>query len=181
MKNGNGKSKTADSWCTPRAVVIPLHAFNNGPPKLDPCSNPRSIVGAEIEWYGPPHGTDGRAMPWTLGGLVFVNPPFSAKRAWSAQCAAEAELGAEIAALLPADTDTRHFHDHLLTANAICFWRGRLTFLGDVAYPARFPVVLAYWGRRARRFAHYFAPHGWLVDPAAMNAMSENLPTAQHC
>jgi hypothetical protein len=158
-------SSTLDHWCTPDPVVEALKRFNHGkPPGLDPCSNPNSIVGARIEWYGPPNGTDGLLVPWAVRGLVYVNPPYSDKYAWMRKCHDEhAHRRKEIISLLPADTDTEWFHRFSLAAQARCFWRGRLIFIGDKTYPARFPSLLTYWGSRVARFRQVFGNYGWVV------------------
>ena len=159
------KSATGDSWCSPVKVRDAVWQFNGGPPRLDPASNPNSIMGAEIEWFGP-HvgGTNGLLMPWHLcGGLVFDNPPYSDKATWMAKCAHEASMGAEIIALLPANTDTAWFHDYAVPAGAICYIRGRLIYGGDRAFPARFPSILIYWGHRISRFRESFSTIGWVT------------------
>jgi hypothetical protein len=157
-------SDTQDNWGTPGNVVAALQHFNDWElMALDPCSNPSSIVTAAVEWYGP-HvgGTDGIVMPWARKGLVFVNPPYSAKLIWIRKCANEAACGSEIISLVPADTDTQWFQRYGLTSKEKCFWRGRLTFRGDKSHPARFPCVLLYWGRRRARFRRIFGQHGWV-------------------
>lgn len=158
------KSETGDSWCTPERIRDAVWRFG-GQPALDPFTNPNSIINAKVEWYGP-HvgGTDGLVMPWHVcGGLVFFNPPHSRKRDCMAKAHAEAKAGAEIIGLLPADTDTRWFHDYATAADRRCFIRRRLTFGGDVAHPARFASLLIYWGKRAARFERDFAREGWVV------------------
>ena len=164
------KSKTNDNWCTSQPMLDAIYEFNDGPPALDPCSNPNSIVGAAIEWYGPHHrfrdgtkGTCGLTMPWLVDGLVFYNPPFSNKLGWTAKAADEWDRKhcKEIIGLLPADTDTRWFQRYATRAAVRCFWRGRPTFIGDRTFPARFPIVLPYWGRRIARFKQIFGKVGW--------------------
>lgn len=164
MSNEARWSDTQDHWCTPNPALAAIQHFNDWHQiELDPCSNPRSIVGARMEWYGPDAGgTNGLIMPWARKGLVYVNPPYSAKLIWIRKCANEAARGSEIIALVPADTDTTWFHRYGLTSKEKCFWRGRLTFLGDKSHPARFPVVLLYWGRRRKRFRRVFGCRGWV-------------------
>lgn len=165
LSNEERWSDTQDNWGTPGNVIAALQHFNDYELiALDPCSNPTySIVPAAMEWYGR-HvgGTDGMIMPWVRKGLVFVNPPFSAKLSWIRKCSNEAARGSEIIALVPADTDTIWFQKYGLTSREKCFWKGRMTFRGDKDYPARFPVVLLYWGRRRRRFRKIFSKRGWV-------------------
>lgn len=172
------KSKTKDSWCTPQVVVDALRDFNDGPFELDPCSNPNSIVGARVEWYGPPH-TDGLVLPWHRGP-VFVNPPYSDKLSWARKCHDEhRSWEVEIVALLPADTDTRWFQQFALGCDHLCFWRGRLHFVGDRRYPARHPSVLLYWGRRGPRFARVFGEHGWVTPGLAFCRRFDNIASTR--
>jgi hypothetical protein len=150
-------SKTGDHWTTPIEVIDAIVKFNGGPIALDPCSNPNSIVGALTEWYGPPHGKDGLVLPWTVGGLVYWNPPYSDKPSW-ARRATEQFIYAKVESigLIPADTDTDWFFRYCWTAPRRSFWKGRLKFGGDTSYGARFPSVLVYHGRRVSRFNSYF-------------------------
>jgi hypothetical protein len=156
-------SRTKDHWTTPGVVVELLHKFWDGPPFLDPCSNPRSIVGAKVEWYGPPDGQDGLVLPWSVTGGNFVNMPYSAKEEWMAKAHCEAYRGCEIIALPPANTDTAWFRHFGWPAAMRCFWYGRMKFGGDRSYHARFSSVLVYWGRRPARFRSVFQSHGHCV------------------
>jgi phage N-6-adenine-methyltransferase len=157
-------SSTQDHWCTPEVVLAPVRQLAGGRIALDPCSNSQSIVNARVAWTGPDAGgVDGLAMPWPRRGLVFVNPPYSAKAIWMRKCAGEARRGVEIVALLPADTDVQWFQEDAVAADRRCFLRGRLKFLGDRSSTARFPSVILYWGQRIRRCDGVFGPYGWLA------------------
>lgn len=76
--------------------------------------------------------------PWK-GLRVFCNPPYGPGiGSWLAR-ATEAELAVF---LLPARTDTRWFHEHVLPkALEIRFIRGRLKF-GDATNSAPFPSMI---------------------------------------
>ena len=77
----------------------------------------------------------------------------------------EAALGEEIIALLPARVDTKWFQEDIFpTAAAICFWKGRLTFLGAPA-PALFPSAVVYWGPNVQRFVSAFQTAGTIILP----------------
>lgn len=178
MKQNKGKrvSQTRDSWCTPERVRRPLAEFFS-PLHLDPCSNRESKTGAIIEWFGPPKHTNGLAMPWGAIPVerepdelirVFMNPPYSAKLDWARKAFDEWQTGrCEIIGLLPADTDTQWFHRYARPAPAKVFVEGRLTFEGDVAQPAMFPVVIPYWGPRPTAFLDVFGSLGWGVRSGA--------------
>jgi hypothetical protein len=175
---GNQVSETKDSWCTPQIILTTLTEFA-GRVELDPCSNPNSIINANREWYGPPHGTCGLFTPWRTP-FGYFNPPYSEgnKHIWTRKASNEYTSGRakELIGLLPADTDTGWFHDNVVpTAGGICFWRGRLTFIGDKKQPAMFPVVLLYWGRRRARFAKVFGKHGWCPPMQALRAKARAL------
>ena len=67
-------SKNID-WTTPQWVVDALKlVFTDGRIALDPCSNPHSIVKAEVE-YMLSKGNDGLKDSWNAPS-VYVNPPF---------------------------------------------------------------------------------------------------------
>jgi site-specific DNA-methyltransferase (adenine-specific) len=125
-----------DDWCTPECVLERVRKV--GRIELDPCDNAQSIVGAASSWMGS-------GLEWTWRGLAFCNPPYSTLRRWLAKCAEEARGGVEIIALVPARTDTRAWHESATTARAVCFWRGRITFVG-APHPAPFPSAVLYWG-----------------------------------
>ena len=169
------KSQTMDSWCTPRRIVTLLHRL--GPVKLDPCSNPDSIVGAKVEWYGQQYdgprrnrfAVNGLAMPWHnvvgRGEVAYSNPPYSAKPEWTRKISEEASLArySHFVSLVPADTDTAWFQDYGIgTAKAILFLRGRLRFYGDRDSTARFPSAMFYWGPSEARFRRIFGEEGWM-------------------
>ena len=168
----------SDHWNTPQWIVDLLVEFNGKRIELDPCSNARSCTNAEIQWFGPP-GVNGLVMPWTINGLVFVNPPYSDKAAWMQKCYGEqisCDGNMDVIALIPADTDTNHWHRYCVPAVRKCFLRGRVVHTGvkKKPLPARFPSVLIYWGGRdgiwdrwhrdrVDRFEKVFVPHGWVV------------------
>lgn len=157
-------SSARETWCTPRVVLDALAPL--GRIALDPCSNPHSIVGARRS-LSLETGDDGLAESWgRADGLVYVNPPFGrAAPAWVGKAIAEAYRGTEIVMLLPARTDTRWWCDLAGSAQAIAFWRGRLTFLGAPA-PAPFPTALVYWGGRTRTFVDAMRPRSAMVHVA---------------
>ena len=163
LNNGMFSSDKVD-WNTPANLFALVRQL--GPIGLDPCSNAGSIVGAKVEWRLD-HGQDGLALPWTGHGLVYVNPPYGAGIIdWVEKGAGEFTNGItgedELVMLLPARTDTRWFQRWAAQADAICFLRGRLRFLGAPS-SAPFPSCVAYWGPRVTRFIKTFAPEGRVV------------------
>lgn len=152
-------SSERDDWNTPEIVLERVRAM--GPIGLDPCGNAGSIVGAETEWRLERDG-DSLHRDWSGHGLVYCNPPYGRLiRAWVAKCRETSATGAEVIALVPARPDTRWWHESCAppAADAVCFWRGRLTFLGAPA-GAPFPSAIIYFGDRPRRFQEVFAMAG---------------------
>jgi site-specific DNA-methyltransferase (adenine-specific) len=150
------------TWCTPENVLERVRRV--GPIVLDPCSGSGSIVQAETTYDGPP-GIDGLQENWDRGGIVFVNCPYGrAIGDWVSKCAIEhLEREVEIILLVPARTDTRWWHEAVVgVASSICFWRGRLTFLGAPA-GAPFPSAVIYYGQQKEKFRNAFSDVGWIV------------------
>lgn len=86
---------------------------------------------------------DGLSHSWK-GLRCFVNPPYSQIKLWAKKFAEEAGRADCIVALIPARTDTRWWHDHIMTADKIVYIRGRLKF-GPGTGSAPFPSALAIW------------------------------------
>src|SRR5258708_1952879 len=118
-------SSATDQWSTPAATYAALNAefrFD-----FDPCP-----------MGGTEDGLSTLFTPWT-GRRVFCNPPYGPGIAkWL-----ERGLEADVAVfLIPARTDTRWFHDIVLSkAREIRFIRGRLKF-GDAVNAAPFPSMV---------------------------------------
>ena len=142
------------TWNTPADVLDEIRRFDAI--GLDPCSNPQSIVGAATEWQLERDG-DSLARDWRGHGLVYCNPPYSRwLKRWMAKCST---AGCEVISLTPARTDTVAWHSYAVTCDAVCFWRGRMRFLGAAA-SAPFPSALCYWGDRIDRFVEVFGRVG---------------------
>lgn len=79
------ESFARDAWCTPEPLAKLL------PPRdrlMDPCSNPRSFVDAEIRCMLE-QGRNGQTEPWQK--LVYVNAGFSDLMPWVVKLRAEKE------------------------------------------------------------------------------------------
>lgn len=135
-------SDTAE-WATPRDTFDRLDAefgFD-----LDPCATAEN---AKCARYFT-RADDGLSQEWT--GRVFCNPPYGrAIGAWVQKARESAHTTAELVVLLiPARTDTRYWHDHVV-GGEIRFLRGRLKFGGsDTGAPFPSAVVVfrnASWG-----------------------------------
>ena len=90
---------------------------------LDPCHPSERIawVPADLVYSLP---TNGLVMPWS--GRVWCNPPYGGETiSWLSKMSAH---GNGIA-LVFARTDCAWFHDHVTSADAVLFLRGRVRFV----------------------------------------------------
>lgn len=159
----------SDTWQTPADVIRRVQRV--GWIELDPCSakeNPTSAV--SFVWH--PDG-DGLAFSWVdhltalpaggKAGVVYVNAPYSQMAAWAAKVAHEAGEGCQIVSLVAARPDTRWWRRMVWdTASAVCFWSGRLTFVGAPSV-APFPSAVVLHGDRGAEFELAFRDAGRVV------------------
>lgn len=147
------------NWETPLEVLELVREM--GPIALDPCTTEENPCGAAA--FLTPR-TNGLTAHWFAAkGLVYANPPYGrALNEWAAKMALEASDDTEIIALVPARTDTQWWQRNITTARAICFWEGRIRFVGAES-SAPFPSALVYWGPRDLEFATIFKRAGWVV------------------
>ncbi len=166
------------NWCTPDLVLDLVRKVASI--ALDPCGNQDNTVGATTVCVSPEENlvlqaelsyrllADGLAHDWSKlfrreDGLCFCNPPYDDDAAsFMERCATLGALGYEVIGLPAARTDTRWWHQHVKTANAICFWRGRLRFVG-ANNSAPFPSALPYWGPDPQLFKQIFSPYGQVL------------------
>ena len=174
MSAGRSIVSISQSWCTPPKYVSAVREVFGTAVALDPCSNPHSLVGAEVE-YRLPH-RDGLHESWDFP-TIYVNPPYGADRErgttikhWLRRCArAREEHGSEVLALVPVATNTRHWKDYVFgVADAVCFlYDTRLRFLvdgRDEGKGAPMSCAMVYWGEQVARFRDVFLAHGAVVD-----------------
>ena len=122
MKSGTlfdiaGVSDETDEWYTPSWVFKSLGVEFD----LDPCSpgSPPSTVTAKRHLT---KADNGLTAEWE--GSVWLNPPFSSKRAWYTRMIAH---GNGIA-LIPAKTETHDLQTFMEAAQALLFIKGRIYF-----------------------------------------------------
>ena len=164
----------SQGWCTPPKYVRAIHDFFGGSVALDPCSNRHSIVGAAVEYSLP--AADGLVESWVYP-TIFVNPPYGRDREtrttirdWLRRCAeSNARHGAEVLALVPVATNTRHWKAFVFgAATAVSFlYDTRLRFLEngkDEGKGAPMSCAMVYWGERYERFETTFLCFGAVVD-----------------
>jgi|7_EtaG_2_1085326.scaffolds.fasta_scaffold00687_9 site-specific DNA-methyltransferase (adenine-specific) len=142
------------NWHTPQVVIDLVEKFDMV--GLDPCWEEGCLVKPMRRFT---KRDDGLIRDWRGYGTVFVNPPYDDLRRWCEKISMEGERGVEIIALLPSRTDTKAFQERVSKATCMCFWKGRLRFVGAKA-SAPFPSLLAYWGDRYDRFYEIFADKG---------------------
>lgn len=164
----NMASSQSVHWCSPTNLLDCVYEVNDV--ALDPCSNKLSVVQAKRAIL--PDDRDGLNASWATevhevgGGLVYVNPPYGRQaKAWVQKAVIESARGSEIILLVGARTETKWFQDWLFaTAHAICFWKGRLTFIDGTGQgrsnPAFFPSAVAYWGPQPEHFIRVFSAKG---------------------
>jgi phage N-6-adenine-methyltransferase len=161
-KGGHVFAPPSDEWNTPDWLLELVRQI--APIGLDPCSNPTSTVGARVSFT---REEDGLTKPWAdilgPGELAFVNPPYSQGnlRRWVEKCANEAAAGAEVMALLPANTSTSWCQTHVFWgARATCFLNRRVQFVGPVTGSPRIDSLIVHWGAFWGFFAEAFENHG---------------------
>lgn len=170
----NSAESASHHWCTPPKYVDAVREFFGGEIALDPCSNEYSIVKANVE-FRLPH-TDGLTKRWDLS-TVFVNPPYGRDRVrgtgigdWLKKCSeAHSQNGAEVLALIPVATNTRHWKRFVFgAADGVTFlYDTRLRFLDngkDTGKGAPMSCAMVYWGSRYDRFEHVFMRFGATVS-----------------
>lgn len=124
---------------------------------LDPCSNNRRIFYSEKTFAVE---QDGLLQSWATKGLVYVNPPYGKKLdLWIVKAIGEAPGCDHLVMLLPARTDRKCIQRGMQNADATCFVKGRLKFVG-AEHGAPFPSMLLYWGAAPHRFLATFEKMG---------------------
>lgn len=126
-------SRKTTLWATPQDFFDKLDeefGFD-----LDVCATPENAKCAhyftELD--------DGLTQRWH--GTVWMNPPYGRKIGeWVRKAQESAREGATVVCLVPARTDTRWWHDHVMVGE-IRFVRGRLKF-GGAKFNAPFPCAV---------------------------------------
>jgi len=194
MTAGRKNSESVSQhWCTPPKYVDVIREFFDDEIALDPCSNKYSVVKANVE-YRLPH-SDGLRKRWNAP-TIFVNPPYGRDRIrgtsikdWMRKCCeTHSQMGAEVLALVPVATNTRHWKDFVFgAADGVAFlYDTRLRFLEngkDMGKGAPMSCAMVYWGARYERFEDVFIRFGATVDLRQLQGRvigaSERLPLFQ--
>lgn len=174
MTAGRMVNSQSVHWCTPQKYVDAVRSVLGGTIHLDPCSNRWSIVGARVCYALP--AQDGLRESWNFP-TIYVNPPYGADKHrrttiknWLYKCAhAHNHYRAEVLALVPVATNTRHWKDYVWgNAAMACFlYDTRLRFLvegKDAGKGAPMSCAMIYWGGSIRSFEQVFDAFGAVVD-----------------
>ncbi len=174
MSAGRRVNTLSQEWCTPAKYVDAVKRFFDGTIELDPCSNPMSIVHAQVEFRLP--DKDGLKLPWNYS-KIYVNPPYGSDRLrgttiknWLAKCClTNRQTGAEVVSLIPVATNTGHWKQSVFgQASAICFlYDTRLKFLingSEEHKGAPMACCFVYWGNKIDKFTKTFMEYGAVVD-----------------
>lgn len=157
-------SSDKPDWHTPQNVLDLVREVFGSPIGLDPCTSADNPTAA-LRFFT--EADDGLARPWESRLGIFVNPPYGRgidRWTWKMGDIGRPVGGPAVIGLIPARTDTKYWHRDVITADAICFWRGRLRFVGAPA-SAPFPSALPYWGPHVNDFEQVFGRVGWVIRP----------------
>lgn len=125
-----------DDYATPPSLWRPLARAVEGF-DVDPASGAESTPIADVRFTREDNGLE---QPWH--GDVWLNPPFgdspstgpSKRERWLQKARQEARRDGvrSVTVLLPVDTSTRWFHNHVVEAPVLCLMGpGRLEFEGE--------------------------------------------------
>lgn len=117
-------SSLNEKWRTPENFYKVLdQEFNFD---FDPCPSNPQFDGLQIEW----------------GNVNFVNPPYgNIIKKWLEKAVEQQKLGKTSVFLIPSRTDTKWWHEYVMSADEIRFIKGRLRFQG-AKDNAPFPSVV---------------------------------------
>ncbi len=159
------KSRGNNEWYTP-AECIEAARVVLGAIDLDPASSEvanRTVQAARFFTAAD----DGLAQEWPVG-RSWMNPPYAQPLIgqFAERLAAEVQRGSSAVVLVNNATETAWFQVMAAECSAICFPRGRISYLGEDNQPAKTPLqgqALLYFGEHADRYAAEFAAFGFVV------------------
>ena len=126
-------SSTSDEWETPEWLFDYFdNKYNFG---LDAAASDKNRLCTK--WFT--EEDNALKQSWKGYGNVFVNPPYSKNQQFLEKIVDELDGSFYIVTLIPARTDTKYFHDLILsTAEQLYFIKGRLKF-SEAKNSAPFP------------------------------------------
>ncbi len=129
-------SSATGEWETPQELYNALNSEFGF--TLDACA---SVDNAKVATY---YSEDSLNKPWC--GVVWCNPPYGREIGkWVKKGLESAHAGTTVVMLLPSRTDTKWWHESVMTASEIRFIKGRLKF-GGAKNSAPFPSVIVVFG-----------------------------------
>lgn len=133
-------SSKDQGWRTPREIFDPLNAEFNF--TMDAAASAENSL---LDRYCSAED-DALTQSWE-GERVWCNPPYGrALTGFVAKMAAgEADI---VVGFIPARTDTRWFHAHVLGKAEVRYLKGRVKFVG-AKHNAPFPSMICIWRRHA--------------------------------
>lgn len=169
---------SSDEFATPSWFVQPI-ADAIGGFDLDPAAGAEDHALASTRYT---KDDDGLSEEWF--GNVWCNPPFSNKDEWLAKAHAEVLDGnADLAVvLLPVDTSTGWFHEHVAEADVIFFQQGRLRFRGGGGSNRNpnFGIMLAIFGDYPDELLDVLASNGLVVEQGNRYQRTVQQPLTAH-
>lgn len=152
----------SDEYATPRSFVDPI-AEAVGGFDLDPASGAEDRPIASTRYT---EEDDGLSQDWF--GTVWLNPPFSEKTEFVEKARTEYHDGnIDLAViLLPVDTSTSLFHQHVVDAEVLWFKKSRLSFDGPGGRNRNpnFGVMLAVYGDAPDELIELLSHRGTVFD-----------------
>jgi hypothetical protein len=153
MTHKHRPSNGDDEYATPpwlwRKLARAVDGFD-----VDPASGAESTPIADTRYT---REDDGLSQAWH--GDVWLNPPFGdpsgtgrgSREEWLLKARNETNRDEvrTVTALLPVDTSTDWFHEHVIPANAICLMDSRVEFQGEKKHDTggtSFPTCIAVFG-----------------------------------
>ena len=141
MKNRVHFSSEKHNWKTPKKLLQDvLLWFDRAHFNIDVCSSKSNVPARHF--FTPKE--NGLLQEWR--GLCWMNPPYGREiEQWIRK--ARTSRSATVVCLVPARTDTKWWHEHIVSAaSVILFLRGRVRFEGAPA-SAPFPSAIVVFGK----------------------------------
>jgi len=162
---------SSDNWRTPPALVRAVGRRLGVRFVFDAACTSRDAVCVNGAYWP---AFDGRREDWAprvrgrRRGAVWCNPPYSDCAGWLEACARNGAR-VPVAALVPARTDTKYFHDHVMggfnPADVVLLMRGRVPFINPATGRAQaggnFPSAVYAWLPQMRRVGAPQIVTGW--------------------
>ncbi len=153
-----------DDWQTPTTVTAPIVDAHGGI-DLDPCAGSETDIG-EVNFRPPKNGL---ARRWE--GVVFVNPPFSAKADWLAKAVEESKRSQVdvVYVLTPDATDVAAWWHEFIAAEASVTWfaTSRVNFIdpaeGEAVSGVPFNTAISVFGEAPDELLRHWDETGDLV------------------